>query len=302
MSEQEPATWLNQRERGALVLIRCTFYLATLLGRRVMRPLVCGLALWYRCFDRSSTRASREWLARVLGRPPSFRETYRHFRNFVQVTLDRVFLLSGRTQGLVLTRTGSELLHQQRATGRGAVLLGAHLGSFEAMRATGAAVAVPIRIVGYFENARMINSLLERLAPDLSARVIHVGRDPVALTMQVQAAIARGEFVALLGDRVGLGDRAVSVPFFGSEARFAAGPFLLAALLRCPIYLVFGLYREPNEYHLHCEHFADRLDLPRGDRPAALTREVTRYAARLEQRCREAPDNWFNFFDFWKGG
>jgi predicted LPLAT superfamily acyltransferase len=292
-------TWLSTRERGSLFGIRLAFGLATLLGRRPMRLLVHLIALWYRLFDRNAVAASRTWLARVHGRPPGFWEVYRHIRVFVQVTLDRVFLLKGRTAGLVFTRTGGEHMQRQKATGRGAILLGAHLGSYEAMRAGGASVQIPIQILGYFENARMINALFERLNPAMAARVIHVGDDPVSVMSRVRARIEAGDFVGLLGDRVGLNDRVIRARFFGQEAAFAAGPFLVACLLRCPVYLVFGLYREPNRYDLHCEPFAERIELPRADRQRALQAWVDRYAGRLEAYACQAPDNWFNWFDFW---
>jgi len=292
-------TWLSQRERGTLLGIRVSIRLAMLLGRRPMRLLVDLLAMWYRLFDRTAVRASRDWLHRVQGRRPGFWAVYRHLRTFAQVTMDRVFMVSGRTDGLCFTHTGQELLRRQLATGRGAVLLGAHLGSFEAMRASGSTHDVPIRILGYFQNARMINALLADLDPARAAQVIHFGDDPVGVMARVRACIDRGELIALLGDRVGLNERVVRASFLDSEARFAAGPFLLAALLHCPVFLVFGLYREPNCYDLHCELFAEQIDLPRRDRAAGLERCAQRYAERLEDYCRRAPDNWFNFFDFW---
>lgn len=292
-------TWLNKRERGTLVGIRVAFFMATLLGRTPMKPFVALLALYYGVFDRRASRASRDWLTRVHGRSPGFFDVYRHIRTFAQVTLDRVFLLRGKTHGFTFTRSGHEHLRRAHAAGNGAILLGAHLGSYEAMRAGGASDGVPINVLGYFENARMINALFERLDPATAARVIHLGDDAVGAMTRVKARLDDGEFVALLGDRVGLNDRVVPARFFGEEAPFAAGPFLLAAVLRRPVFLVFGIYREPNRYELHCEPFADRIELPRASREPALRALVQRYADRLESVAREAPDNWFNFFEFW---
>lgn len=296
----EPATWLNQRERGTLFAIATSYRIAGLVGRRAMRPLVSLVALWYRLFDRSAVRASRTWLERVHGRPPGFWDVYRHIRVFAQVTLDRVFLLTDETRGLEFTRTGHEHLSNQIATGRGAVLLGAHLGSYEAMRAGGVADGVAIHILGYFENARMISALIERLSPERAASVIDLSKDPVSVMTRVSGRVEEGDLVALLGDRVGLNDRVVRAEFLGREAPFPAGPFLLASLLRCPVYLVFGLYHEPNRYDLFCEPFAERIELPRRDRERALEEVVGRYARRLEDFARRAPNNWFNFFDFWE--
>ncbi len=293
-------TWLSQGERGTLLLIRVTYRLATLLGRRAMRLVVWGVALYYRLFDRRAVASSKAWLERVHGAPPGFWQVYRHIRTFAQATMDRVFLASGRVGALRFTRTGDEHLRRQTDAGRGAVLLGAHLGSFEAMRAGGDADRVPIHILGYFKNAKMINSLLEALNPEQAARVIHLGDDLVGSMVKVKERVDAGDLVAILGDRVGLNERTVRARFFGDEASFPAGPFLLASLLRCPVYLVFGLYREPNRYDLHCEPFADVIELPRARREECLAEVVQRYADRLQVYARSAPDNWFNFFDFWQ--
>jgi predicted LPLAT superfamily acyltransferase len=292
-------TWLEHRERGTVFLIRATCRLTLWTGRPFMRVGVACIALWYRIFDRRTARASRAWLTRVHGRPPGFWDVYRHVRTFVQVTLDRVFLLTGRTDGLAFTRSGNEHLQRLRAAGRGALLLGAHLGSFEAMRASGVIEDIPIHILGYFRNSERINALLAGLHAGQAARVIHLG-DPVGAIVRAKARVDAGEFVALLGDRVGLNERVVKARFLGAEAAFPAGPFLLAASIGCPVLLVFGLYRAPNRYDLHCEPFAERLLLPRKEREQRLALEVQRYAQRLEDYCRRAPDNWFNFFDFWR--
>ena len=293
------AAWLSMGERGTVFGIRAAFRFATLCGRTTVKPLVAAIALWYTLFDRKVVRASRAWLARVHGRPPRFAEVYRHLRTFAQVTLDKVFLLTDHTRALRFTRTGHELLVAQQATGKGAILLGAHLGSYEAMRAGGDDDQIEIEILGYFANARMINSLLAELSPRSAARVIHLGEDPVGVMARVHDSLANGTFIASMGDRVGLSDRIVRAPFFGEPASFPAGPFLMASVLRCPVYLVFGLYRGPNHYDLHCERFAERVELPRADRDAALQQWVRRYAERVEHHARKAPENWFNFFDFW---
>jgi predicted LPLAT superfamily acyltransferase len=85
----------------------------------------------------------------------------------------------------------------------------------------------------------------------------------------------------------------------GEPARFPAGPFIIASLLQCPVYLVFGLFHRPNRYDLYCEPFAERVQLPRKTRQQALTTYAQKFADRLEHYCRLGPYNWFNFYDFW---
>ncbi|MET0388830.1 MAG: hypothetical protein ABW321_22850 [Polyangiales bacterium] len=294
------ASWLSQRERGAVFGIRALFWFATAFGRAPARQFVRLIALWYFVFDASLRAASRQYLSRVLARPVRAGDVYGHFLRFARVTLDRMFLLLGGRSRFVVNRNGNEHLEGLARDRRGAILIGAHLGSFEAMRAGAAHERFPLNIVGHFENARMINALLERLDPEQSARVIHVGQDPVGFAMTVSERLENGEMVAILADRVGLNDKQVVVDFLGGRAAFPTGPFLMASLLKCPVYLVFGLYFEPNRYELFCEPFAERITLPRNTRAQALEEVVQRYATRLEHFVRLAPDNWFNFYDFWK--
>lgn len=298
-SPPEDAQWLATGERGAMWGIRLVFRVATLFGRGPTRLFVAMIAAWYALFDKPARQASRQWLIRVHGQA-SWRDVYGHVRRFVNVTLDRIFLLQGRDKYFEVSRTGNHHLRALAESGTGAILLGAHMGSFEAMRIGAVDESFPINIVGHFENAKMINTLLTELNPELASRVIHVGRDPIGSVLTMKERLASGEMVAILGDRVGLNDKVVRVPFMGEEADFPAGPFLLASTLKCPVYLVFGLYFEPNRYALFCEPFADRVILPRGNRAEALESTVQHYAERLEYYARLAPDNWFNFFDFWK--
>jgi len=274
--------------------------MATVLGRAPARLLVRGIALWYALLDRPSRKASREWFQVVNGREPSFGMVYGHILRFAQTALDRIFLLRGKTSVFEVTRTGHHHLARAREAGKGAVLLGAHLGSFEAMRAGADQDDVSVNILGHFENARMVNALFAELNPQAAARVIHIGADSIDFIFKVQQRVEAGEFVAILGDRTGLNEKTVTVEFFGRPARFPVGPFMLASILKCPVMLTFGLYREPNRYDLHCEPFCERLELPRKNRQDHLRAHVQRFAERLEAYCRQAPDNWFNFYDFWE--
>jgi predicted LPLAT superfamily acyltransferase len=292
-------TWLRQRERGAVLGIQFVFWLATLFGRWPARQFVRLLAVFYAAFDRNANRASRAWLERVHSRPATWFDIYHHISMFAQVALDRIFLLKGNTEIFEVKRNGNEHLIELARERRGAILLGAHLGSFEAMRVSADEESFPVSIVGHFENARMINALLSEIAPEMADSVIHVGDDPVGFALAIRDRLARGHMIAVLGDRVGLNEKTVSVDFFGKSARFPAAPFILAAALRAPVYLVFGLYYEPNRYELFCEPFAERIELPRAERGDALQRMVQQYANAVERFCRKAPDNWFNFYDFW---
>jgi predicted LPLAT superfamily acyltransferase len=294
--------WLKTPERGTRAGIRFVLGLCRLFGRGGARAFLRPLVFYYAVFARSARRAAQMYQGRLRGVDPrsiGFWAAYRQILRFAEVALDRVFLVRGETSGMRFSFNGIEHLERLRAAGRGAILLGAHLGSFEAMRQLGGAQAFKINILAYFENARQITSFLAEAGADFNGRVIAIEPGNPSYILAVQEAIAAGEMVAVLGDRVGLNEKTTTVDFLGAKARLPMGPYTMAAVLRCPIYLTFGLYSPPGRYDLHCEPLCERFEAPRGAREAAIAALAQAYAARLEHFCRLAPENWFNFYDFW---
>jgi predicted LPLAT superfamily acyltransferase len=296
------AEWRHIPEAGTVFGIRMLVLLARTFGRRIAGWFLYVVALYYAIVRGIARRASRDYLRRV-GQRATFANVVRHLHTFAQVSLDRLFFLTERWESFRFEQRNHDHLIEAGTTGRGALLLGAHLGSFEVMRCRAKEFGVPINVVVDFSNAERLNRVLRSLAPDAETRVISLVADPVAAMLAIRAAIERGEFVAILGDRQPAAKpghaRVVMSPFLGAEAAFPAGPWLLAHALRCPVYFVAGVYTRPNHYALHFDLLADEVRLDRRDRAAALAGYVRTYAAMLETHVRSAPLNWFNFFDFW---
>ena len=295
---RKASTWLGTEETGTIIGMRFLVLLCTVFGRGVARAALKPAILYYLIFARTARASSRDWFQRVCG-SVSLGMIYRQFLNFAEVALDRVFLLKGELHKLQWGSQGFEQLKALHAEKRGALLLGAHIGSVEAMRLIADNRSLPVNVITYRGNARKLNAVLKSINPGATGRFIELSPGDVSAVLRVRELIEAGELVAILGDRCDLDPNRVSARFFGAQALFPASLYSLAAVLRCPIYLTFSIYRSPNRYDCFCEPFAESIDLPRGRREEELQKYVQRYAARLEHYCRMEPGNWFNFYDFW---
>jgi predicted LPLAT superfamily acyltransferase len=297
-----PPRWKSQRERGARFGFLLLIWTARILGRTFARLILLPTTLYYLLTARSAVRASREFLMRARGRPATLWDVARHIHCFAAVVLDRLFFLMNRRDAFEIAVHQPE--NVRRAVyerGRGSLLFAAHLGSFEAMRMI-APGRQPVRVLMDREQGARLTALLESVNPGVAASFINAAVDGPSVALAVKQALDEGLRVGVMVDRARAGERTVPAQFLGAEARFPAGPWLLAAALRAPVVLVFGLYRGGRRYELHFELFEDLLNLPRQDRDRHLQQCVQRYADRLAHYARMAPDNWFNFYDFWEPG
>ena len=286
--------WLAQRERGTLGAMRLIAWITQHCGYGAGRALLHPICLYFIVFSRAARRASKHYLRRVLGRPPRWRDVYRHYHTFASTILDRVLLLTGRSADFDLRVNGPDVVAQALAPGRGLLLLGAHLGSFELCRIAGADRAgFIVNVVMHEANADKISTWMRETSPERAPNVIAPGRPETML--RIRDALARGEIVAMLGDRP-IGRTATQrVRFLDATAQVPTGPLRLALALDVPVVLFFGLYRAPRCYDL----FFERMQTGTGDAQARLTPLVEAFVARVEAHTRSAPYNWFNFYDFW---
>lgn len=291
----------QQREGGGWFAIWLIRTIALRLGRGVARVLLYPIAFYFFLRRAEERAASRTYLARVLHRPVTSYDVFRHIHMFAATLLDRLFFLARGERDFLVEVEGLDALDRCIDAGRGVLLVGSHQGSFEALRALGARRPdVPLRVVLDKQKTPALTAVLEALAPDVGAAVIDASRGGASVALAMAEGAAQGGMVALLADRGHRNETMCRVPFLGKPAPFPAGPWLLAAALKIPVVLCMGIYLGGNRYRLIFEAFSDGIDIPRGQRAAMLEALVARYAARVEHYARLYPFNWFNFYDFWQ--
>ena len=131
---------------------------------------------------------------------------------------------------------------------------------------------------------------------ETNVRMVPVSED-LSHIFALNNALADGEIASVPGDRVFGSQKTVQSRFFGDPASFPAGPFTLAVQRDVPVLLVFVMKEGRRDYKV----LLDTLPAPEGETKQARIQSLAdAYAARLEAIVRAYPDQWYNFFDFWK--
>lgn len=315
----EPAAWYAQEERGSTLGMRITVWLYRKLGRTVARLMVFPIVSYFYLTDAAGRRASRHYLERVyatpegaqaLGGPPGARHVFRNYLEFGLSILDRVGFWMGDFGDFEVRVHGAEHLERVVREKRGALVLGSHLGSFDAMRLLAESYSpIAVNLLMFTRHAARINSIFRQLSPGqeggrMHVRVIPVKPGSAQHVLDARACIERGEVVAILADRAPLSERGhtARVKFLGESAPLPTGPIMFAALLRCPVLFMTGLRTGENRYEVNVVAFADPVEVERSRRREATSEYCQAYADLLARYCVRAPYQWFNFYEFWSGG
>ena len=291
--------WIKQEERGTPFMLHLIRWIAMHLGRRPARLILYPIVAYFLLFAPSGRRASRDFLRRVLKQPVHIWHSARHFHYFAATILDRVFLLTGKYAKLDVSIHNIELIDKQLASGQGCILLGSHIGSFEALRVLGITkYHMPVKILMQETHNETISRITNTLNPEMADSVIQLG-DPDAL-LKVHDHLQQGYLIGILGDRVISRNKTALCKVLGADAMLPTGPMLIASALKTPVILFFGIYNGGNSYDIYFEEFADRVTVDRKQRQRDLHDWTQKYADRLTYHAQRSPYNWFNFYDFWE--
>jgi predicted LPLAT superfamily acyltransferase len=301
--------WTKVQERGTALGLRITLWTYKLLGARGLRFVVEFVAGYFFFTGKATRRSSATYLERLhatfgplpeLRHAPRWTDRYRHVRTFAMSYVDR-FLAWMDAADTPVDFPKEAAFDALRASGQGALFISGHIGNLDMLRGLGASRGLPgLNAVIYSEHVVRFQDLLKEINPRYNLDLIHIADVGPGTAMLLEEKVSKGECLFIVGDRSPASEngRTLPIPFLGKAAPFPIGPIFLAHLLQCPVYLFFCVKQE-GRYRIHMEKLADRISLPRQNREDALRQWLQRYAQTLEAHCKEAPFQWFNFYDFW---
>ncbi len=279
-------------------MIRLIRWIALHLGYRPARVILYPISFYFMFRAGSNRRASLKYFSRLRGRPANWWHFARHVHCFSSTILDRVFFLSNRFDSYELEMHGMEIPHGLADAGKGAIMLGTHLGSFDVLRAVDKRYReLPFKILMHRQQNQMMNEILEAIDPQISQTVIDLGKpDSLLITRNY---LEQGYFIGMLGDRVIKDEQSIECEFLGYPARLPMGPLQVAAMMKVPVVLFFGLYMGSKKYAIHFELLSETIQMQRDQRQQSLQPYAEHLMQRMEHYARKAPYNWFNFYDYW---
>ncbi|EHN71088.1 glycosyltransferase family 2 protein [Aliivibrio fischeri] len=305
--------WSSHAERGTILGIQFLLWIYSTFGRKVFSLLLKPVMAYYYLRGGSVKDASDDFIqqvsayARIKGiQLPEKLTTYRHLVSFGETMLDKLAAWRGDFSDKNLTVHGIEHYETLAQREKGIVLLGSHLGNLELCRALSRRhTHLKINALVFTEHAERFNTVMKTVNPQSEVNVIQVSKIGPDTAILLQQKIDDGEWIVIVGDRTSVTkeNRVIWADFLGKPAPFPQGPFMLASILKQPVYLMFGLRDDTQKdplFDVYLEPFSEQIILPRGKREEALQEVVQNYAQRLEHFTLKAPSQWYNFFNFWQ--
>ncbi|PMM66961.1 glycosyltransferase family 2 protein [Vibrio splendidus] len=311
-NESEQPHWSRTQERGTVLGIKLLLAVYTLLGRGVFNLILRGVMRYYHLTGKRARNASEQYLFQLKAYAeqqnielPTELTSYNHLLSFGHTMLDKLAAWKGDFSADNLTIHGQEQFESMVANQQGVLILGSHLGNIELCRALGRRHSnIKINALVFTEHAERFNSVMKAVNPQSDLNLIQVTSMGPDTAILLQQKLEQGEWIVIVGDRTSTSkeSRSVWAEFLGKEAPFPQGPFMLASILKAPVFLLFGLRDDTQSkphFNVYFEHFSDKIELPRKTREQSLQQVVQKYANRLQHYTLKAPLQWYNFFNFW---
>ena len=263
----------------------------------------------YWLFNPRARRISREYLDRAerfaekSGKGRLRLSTLAHFERFGHAIAERILAWSGEmTRGEADYRDGAfGRLQELSREGRSVLLLSSHLGNTEILRAFNTRrLRVTVNVLTDSRNSRKMAEIIRSAGPESAIHVVEAGDEDAVMKAFLGGAIERGEWFAMMADRLtGEGSRrTVQAELLGERVTLPASPWIVASAFRLPVFLLHAV-RTGRRCSVYLKEIGP-VALDRRNRSASAARYAEMYCRELERLILEAPYDWFNFYDFWR--
>jgi predicted LPLAT superfamily acyltransferase len=264
-------------------------------GVRPAYFLLRFVAFYYVLFNPSFKHIYSYFRERLgYGKWRSFRGVYKNYRLFGQTLIDKIVVMSDIKPPYTFEFDHEHYIEEIMAAGNGGILISAHAGNYELAGHYFKRLPVRVNIVMVDNEQQQIKEYLESVMNDRKMSIITIKED-MSHIYEISNALKRNELIAIHADRYVAGSRTVTGNFLGKDARFPMGPFLLAATFKVPVSYAFCFKDSAMHYHMSSTRPATYT----GNKHEAIQQALNDYISVLEEKVRQYPEQWFNYYNFW---
>ncbi len=250
---------------------------------------------WFFLFDRKSNRYTRLYYRKVwkFGRWKTFRYVFKTYYAFGQAFLDKVAILSGMYTDFNINFDGHDKLMKMAEDNTGGMLISAHIGNWEIAGHFLKNTNKPVNVIMYDAERARVKKVLKDSIENRSFKMITIQEDYSHL-LEIKRAMDNKEFICAHADRVPEDRklRALKLDFFGRPVFIPRGPFELAVRFQVPYLFVFAMKESDKDYHFYAVE-------GRQQSYGNIEAMAQDFLAAMEDRLRDHPEQWFNFYDYW---
>jgi predicted LPLAT superfamily acyltransferase len=293
------ATWKG-KTRGGLTGYKIFITVLKYLGLPFAYFLLRFVALYFFVFVPESFRNSYSFYRKRIGLSifKSVCAVYRNYFVFGQVILDKTANMGGFDANFTFDFEGEQHLKQMAMDGKGGLFISAHIGNFEMAGHMLERLDAKVNIIMLDAEHQKIKNYLSSFTRK-SFNIIPISTDN-SHVYAISHALENHEIVCMHGDRFVKGSKTIACEFLGEKAYFPTGPFYLAMKYGVPVSFVFAMKEGTRHYHYYASPpklYAQQASLIKRD--DMLKRIIEDYIAAIEEKIKEYPYQWFNYYNFW---
>lgn len=325
--KKQDLTWAEVKEKGAgYFRIKFLLFLYNIFGIIPLKLAIYPLVFIYFIFFGEQRRQSIQYLKTLNEysikklKKPVFKKvttftSLKHFLSFAENLVDKIISWSGKAkieQIRKITKKTDDEIVKNMVKNQGSIFIVSHLGNTEAMRALGNSYLektikkqLNINVIIETGHNKIFEKILSEISPKFKAKIIpakSVGADTI---ISLNEKITRGELVVIAGDRTPARNqnKIWHTDFLGKEAPFPIGPFLIANLIKAPVYYTFltksKMQKNCYDFYAFESKFKPMGAKTRKEKKLIIEKRINEYKKHLENMCLKYPLQWYNFYNFW---
>lgn len=304
LSSRDKKLWWQRGEKSNDFFLRLTLFCAQYFPNFLLNFMIKSVVSFYYLISKDERKNIREFrrnLAKFSGEDVlKNTSVFSNFYEFGVAICDKFRVWKSKISAneleiINLDRIKNELTNVKK----GRILLTAHLGNIEICKALSTKVSgLDMVILAYDENTRKFSEIINEISGE-KVRVMLVNELDVSAMLELKNIVESGVHIGIMGDRIPIsGDKFISLDFLTKPAKFNYGPYLLAGILGVKISSIW-CQKIRDKFHIELVDIADEIKLSR-DKISSVEPYLRRYVCELERRCVQTPQQWFNFYDFWR--